>query len=103
MTVTEALDALAIAEKVVAEHFGLETLAHDLVDFRGHPWAETENKEIIWWYDTTPEEDIDPEDPLFSSEQWRDFRWETNEYTLFYVYEDGYREARVYENACKLG
>jgi hypothetical protein len=101
MNIPEAVAAHEAALEAVAKHFGIESVWYELVPHLDCRWVERDHEVGFWPADFKGE--IDPDYPEYGDERLgRDARWETDEYTLFHIYNNGMKEAWLFTNALKV-
>lgn len=99
-TIPEAVAAHEVALAFVAQHFGLESVWYELVAHLECPWVEHPSTVGLWG--GNEEGLFDPDDLEYEADKYGTARWETDEYTLFHVYNNGSKEAWLFTNSFKV-
>ena len=110
MSITQALDALAKAEKTIWSHFDLEPQALNIMDKRNCRWRQG-IQDVGWWETdldwsdaiTEAGGDLEDVEPLYAGDIYGTSIWSSRTYTLF-VLDDGCgnRDAYVFLNSMEV-
>jgi len=100
-TLPQNLDKLAEARLGIAAYFGITTIDYDVFDMRTSPWFDTDAS-VNWWESDTLLAKAKNTEPDYGEDIYGTGKFKGKDFTMFYVWANGGKEALIFSNKLKV-